>query len=276
VKTQLDESRAIRAVPRATKSQHPQPHGGLAALAIHALNRIAEQHAQRGLAEETSAIDLAPKVTALARALAVPDDPLAETMVADLLASGLSVRRLCAEYLAPAARELGGWWETDEMGFADVTLATTRIQEMLRRLPRSRKKGTIKDGRGALFAAVPGEDHTLGLLMAADYFRRLNWDVGLLIGMDQAETRARIIDDDRTVLGLSCTSANAVDNLRRLVIDLRHRRPDLAIVVSGGIAHDAEKLRTLPAFDGVVTRLEGADRILRTAERTVRTQRASI
>lgn len=270
--TQYDESHAIRAAPRATKSRVTRADGGLAALAIHALVRIAEEHAKHGHAPEIPTIEISSQVTTLAHALADADDPRAETIVADLLSSGLSVQRLCAEHLAPAARELGAWWASDEMSFADVTLATTRIQDMLRRLPDGRKEGSIEDGKSALFAAVPGEDHTLGVLMAADHFRRLGWDVGLLIGMDHAELRARVLDDDRPVLGLSCTSTRSVEFLRRLVDDLRHRRPDLAIVVSGGVANDAAALQTLPAFDGIVTRLEGAEKILRTAVRTVRRQ----
>ena len=58
-----------------------------------------------------------------------------------------------------------------------------------RRAPRCRT--------GPFFCAVPGEQHTLGVMMAADLFRRNGWDVGLLIGVDHAEIVERLERDDR-------------------------------------------------------------------------------
>lgn len=272
--TEFDESRWTGGALASKTSRDRVTGKGLDNLALHALAHIADQHHRAELSPEAIEAMRTQHVTALAHALADADSPLAETMVEDLLEAGVTVETLCADHLAPAARELGLWWETDEMPFAKVTLATARIQTILRLLPGNKTPHAIKAGKGALFAAVPGEDHTLGVLMAADHFRRLGWDVGLLIGMDHAEARARIMDDDRPVLGLSCTSAQAVENLRRLVEDVRRRRPDLAIVLSGRIACDETVLKVLPRFDGIVTRLDGAERILRNAVRGARAQSA--
>jgi methanogenic corrinoid protein MtbC1 len=92
------------------------------------------------------------------------------------------VEDVCLDHLAPAARCLGEWWETDRLPFTDVTMATARIQSMLRRMPTGRGHIAAFAGNGAVFCAVPGEQHTLGVMMAADLFRRNGWDVGLLLG----------------------------------------------------------------------------------------------
>lgn len=209
-----------------------------------------------------------PHVTALAYALADTDHELAEEMVAELLGLGLSVQDLCLDHLAPAARELGEWWERDEMPFTDVAMATARIQSILRTIPASRAQATGAGGHGGLFAAVPGETHTLGVIMAADHFRRLGWDVGLLIGMDHAEICDKISDDDRSVIGLSCAGRHSAKGLRKLIDDIRQDRPDMAIVVAGNIVHDKDVMAKLPYVDGIVSDLHFAEKTMRDAADT--------
>ncbi len=267
-----DESR-LNDGPGGSKAvSDPKRGEGYDHLALIALSHIADQRHRSKMSTEDRAAMRSPAVTALAHALADASTSQAEDMVSALLKSGVSVEQLCSDHLAPAARELGVWWETDDMPFTVVTLATARIQAILRQLPGSRTPVSITEGKGAIFAAVPGEEHTLGVLMAADHFRRLGWDVGVLIGMEHTEMRARILDDDRPLLGLSCTSSHAVEALRRLVDDVRHRRPDLAIVLSGRVACDDQTVRSLPEFDGLVIQLDGAERILKGAVKGARPQ----
>lgn len=226
----------------------------MAKVVLDARNTVASQAAMASMP--------LPHVTALAYALADTDQELAEEMVADLLAVGLSVQDLCLDHLAPAARELGQWWETDKMPFAEVTLATARIQAILRTIPASRAQVTGTCAQGALFAAVPDETHTLGVIMAADHFRRLGWDVGLLIGMDQDELYRKIADDDRVVIGLSCAGRHSAKGLRVLVEEIRCRRPDMAIVVAGNITNDKATMASLPYVDGIVNCLEIAEQVM--------------
>lgn len=206
-----------------------------------------------------------PHVTAMAYALADTHHDLAEEMVAELLGLGLSIQDLCLDHLAPAARELGEWWERDEMPFAEVTLATARIQAILRTIPASRAQATGAGGHGGLFAAVPGETHTLGVIMAADHFRRLGWDVGLLIGMEHDEICDKITGDDRSLIGLSCAGRHSSKGLRKLIDDIRVRRPDMAIVVAGNIVHDKDTMAKLSYVDGIVDDLNTAEKIMQDA-----------
>jgi methanogenic corrinoid protein MtbC1 len=76
-----------------------------------------------------------PMATALATALCDDMTDTADLMVSDLIDAGLSVEEVCLDHLAPAARCLGEWWETDRLPFTEVTMATARIQSMLRRMP---------------------------------------------------------------------------------------------------------------------------------------------
>ena len=138
-------------------------------------------------------------------------------------------------------------------------MATARMQTILRNLPGSPIKGLSGRAPGALFAAVPGETHTLGVLIAADHFRRLGWDVGVLVGQDHEALCRRILADDRPMLGLSCAGGHSAPALARLIDVVQARRPELAIVISGAITTDEVAMAMLPECDGFIEALETAE-----------------
>lgn len=200
-----------------------------------------------------------PCAAAMAHALCDSDDAAASSLVEELLAAGLSVRDVCLDHLAPAARRLGDLWSRDKLPFTEVALASARIQAILRRMPAARVMQSCGDGRGALFAAVPGEQHTLGVMMAADLLRRNGWDIGLLIGLGHDELINRISRDDRPVIGLSCSSSRTYPALRRLMAALARTRPDAQMLLSGQIVHDAARIKDLPAPAIVVPDVAAAE-----------------
>ena len=160
------------------------------------------------------------------------------------------------------------------MPFTDVTLATARMQSMMLRLPASRVAPVCTDGRGALFAAVPGEQHTLGVMMAADLFRRNGWDVGLLVGQDHDELVDRISRDDRPVIGLSCSGDHSYPALRRLMAAIRRSRPNAHLLLSGQIVANDARITDLSGQFTVVTGTDGAERIMADLDRDLRADAA--
>jgi methanogenic corrinoid protein MtbC1 len=236
----------------------PMTSMGLSELATRALARMTSTTGAGEISREAKACMQSPMATALATALCDDKTDLADLMVEDLIDAGLEVEEVCLGHLAPAARCLGEWWETDRLPFTDVAMATARIQSMLRRMPMGRIPLRAVGQNGAVFCAVPGEQHTLGVMMAADLFRRGGWDVGLLLGLDHTEILDRLERDDRSVIGLSCSGAHSVNALERLMIALRKQRSEARIILSGQIAADDDALSRLPTPDAVVTSMEEA------------------
>jgi methanogenic corrinoid protein MtbC1 len=232
---------------------------GLSDLAIRALARLSRERNAGSVSEAAQRALQAPVATALAHALCEDDSDLADLMVEDLMEAGLTVGEVCLEHLAPAARLLGEWWEADRLPFTEVTLATARIQSMLRRMPIGRGAPRRHGVKGAVFCAVPGEQHTLGVMMAADLFRRDGWDVSLLVGLDHDEVLSRLVRDDRDVIGLSCSGAHSERALDRLMRALRDQRPEARLILSGQIAADAKALARLPEADATVTCMAEAE-----------------
>jgi methanogenic corrinoid protein MtbC1 len=188
-----------------------------------------------------------PCAAAMAYALCDEDDGAASLLVDDLLEAGLSVTDICLDHLAPAARRLGDLWDRDRLPFTEVALASARIQSILRRLPADRTAVRAHHVRGAVFGAVPGEQHTLGVMMAADLFRRGGWDVSLLVGLSHDEMMQRMARDDRPVIGLSCSGDHSYPALRRLVAAVAKARPGAEILLAGQIVQDQDRITNLPA-----------------------------
>jgi len=178
----------------------------------------------------------AQEVVTVCAALTGPDAGLAEDIARAALDRGMSFDDLCETRLAPAARRLGTLWEADELSFAEVTLAANRLFGILRSLAHRPIPRT--DARFAVFAAVPGEEHVLGVTMAAERARGAGWDVALCLGMSHDTLVARISDAAPDVIGLSLSSPRTLLSLTRLIVALRIAVPASPIVVCGPGAAD--------------------------------------
>jgi len=94
-------------------------------------------------------------------------------------ARDVPVESLYLDLLAPTARYLGELWEEDLCNFTDVTVGLGRLQRVLRELSPAlgRSVEHPTQGRRVLLLPGPGEQHTFGLVMVAEFFRRAGWDV---------------------------------------------------------------------------------------------------
>ena len=108
-----------------------------------------------------------------------PDDGGWQAMTERLLAEGMAVGDIYLHLLAPAARELGQMWDEDLCSFTDVTVAVGRLQRVLRSLsPAFGQEGDHpQNGRRVLLVPAPGEQHTFGLTIVAEFIRRAGWEV---------------------------------------------------------------------------------------------------
>jgi MerR family transcriptional regulator, light-induced transcriptional regulator len=153
--------------------------------------------------------------------------------------SGTSVEALYLDLFAPAARLLGEMWSDDLCDFSTVTVALGRLQRLLREL--SPAFGTEieypANGRRALFAQAADEQHSFGLSMVAEFFRREGWDVFGVVGGAIDDPVVRVRKEWADVVGLSIGSERRLDWLRRCIVDVRaaSRNPGVVVMVGGPI-----------------------------------------
>jgi len=108
------------------------------------------------------------------------DATVAYRYVNALRSGGMALPAIYLDLLAPAARLLGVMWENDECNFTQVTLAVSRMHQVLLQFSpcfcASVATGN-ETGNTALIVPIPGEQHTFGLFMVTEFFRRAGWNI---------------------------------------------------------------------------------------------------
>ena len=163
-------------------------------------------------------------------------DPRApHAFVQQLEDAGIGPDVIYLDYFAPAARRLGQRWEEDTSSFFEVSLGSARLHALLN-AQRDRFFGdrpTPLNGCTALFANVPDETHVLGVVMAADYFRRAGWqvDVDVAASLDGLVARARTQAYD--VIGLTAGGRVMLGAMAETIDRLREVSPHSKMIVGG-------------------------------------------
>lgn len=180
---------------------------------------------------------LVDEIDDFARLVIAREVPEVSSFVATLRNRGLSLESICLELLGPAAARLGEWWEEDFVDFTQVTVGLWRLQQVLHALsPASETEGEGIELQGrVLLAPVPGDNHTFGLIMVADFFRRAGWYVCDNAGPSTAELVAVVHDEFFDVIGLSVGCVDRFEAVVKAITALRRgsRNRQVRVMVGG-------------------------------------------
>lgn len=149
--------------------------------------------------------------------------------------NGASHEDLCVHYIAAAAYRLGEWWENDTVSFVDMSIATGRLLNFLRDV-RELCPAVPQHGlREALFATIPGEQHVLGVKMAADLMRDRGWHIDVAVDNSIEELCQIVREGQYMIIGLSVTNADRIRALAATIVELRLAAPHARIFIGGHI-----------------------------------------
>jgi methanogenic corrinoid protein MtbC1 len=197
---------------------------------------------------ESGAID-ARTFRAFMDAVRADNDQLALRIVQERLESGATPEVIMLELLAPAADSLGELWYRDDCGFVDVTVGTGLLQRVLRELGQRQALAplTYQSPGRILVSSLPGEQHTLGLYVVAEFFYSDGW--GVVVGPPTEErSTAQIASEEWfDLIGFSIARDDALLPLRHEIASTRRRslNPRVRILVGGHAVNehrDAVKL----------------------------------
>lgn len=165
------------------------------------------------------------------------EDDAAFAHVENLLAQGASVQSIFLELLAPAARQLGTQWEADATDFASVTLGVGRLQRIMRRFGEDfcEEGGQGHGGESVLLTIIPGEQHSFGLSMVAEFFRRAGWNLCTGPFSSHQELTSLVHNHWFDVVGFSVSSDRRLDELKQDIHDIRRdsRNRHVGIMLGG-------------------------------------------
>jgi methanogenic corrinoid protein MtbC1 len=195
-----------------------------------------------------------------------------------LRARGLRLDAVYMDLLAPAARHLGELWEDDRCDFTDVTIGLGAMHQILRELsPQFRSEvncdsgrvtPSVNSGRRLLLVPASGEQHSLGLMMVADYFARAGWDVTGGETPTGADLFRLVRDQWFDVVGMAVGCDRRLDLLAADIRTLRATscNRDVRVMVGGPILAGHPEYVGLVGADGMAA---DARQALQVAERLV-------
>lgn len=167
------------------------------------------------------------------------DDARTRFFLDRLLDRGVPVRRILLGLLQPAARNMGEEWEADRASFAEVTLVAARLQRIVRSLDRPHGPTTpiasIHPTRRILLGSLEGQDHTLGLIIVAELFRRAGWQVQMAAPLGTTRLSERVSSTRVHAVGLSVPLVELIPAAREEIRLIRERsaNPDVGVLVGG-------------------------------------------
>ena len=166
-------------------------------------------------------------------ALTVADAEGAGRVARQALREGMGVAGLYQRVIAPAMWRIGELWEQGEISVADEHLATALTHQAMAGIYGPSLGHKAMPGR-ILMAAVEGEQHALGLRMAADVIELAGYET-IYLGADVpiADLLQTVASRSPDLVGLSATMPSSIPALDRAVAEIQRVDPS-PIVLFGG------------------------------------------
>lgn len=202
--------------------------------------RLAVAHGLRQVNEQPVTLAQKPSketLTKLADVAIREDSSAVVAYVERLIEQGVPIEDVYVEWLAPAARQMGCDWESDRTDFSSVAIGMWKLQQAMHALSPVFLKHTsaLQPPRRVLLASVPGEQHTMGLFMVSEFFRRAGWVVWSELPSDYEDIVGRARGEWFDLIALSVGCDHKLDALTQAIATLRHAsRNAKALIMLGG------------------------------------------
>lgn len=154
--------------------------------------------------------------------------------------AGVDWEDIYLQGVVPAAQLLGKWWLADRMDFVAVSIASTRLQQTLYDLSPTflNQSHDANNGLSALLFCTPGSQHSMGVFMLGEFFRKYGWRVSGVPFLGAEGALRNVQSDWFDVVGLSVSTNRCLETVGGLIRELRaaSANPDLKIMVGGPMA----------------------------------------
>ncbi|MCA9730330.1 MAG: cobalamin-dependent protein, partial [Candidatus Eisenbacteria bacterium] len=213
--------------------------------------------------EGAAAHDARPAVSEVIRCAAAFDGPgIRRILAAELAARG--PRGLLEQLIAPVLEAIGDRWVKGELDIRHERFVSGLLGDELREIRRGLP--IAEDAPLAVFATLSGEDHDLGIQMAATVGKLDGLDALLLgTGLPHEQIAEAASEMGARVVALSVSLATGGVQTDRVVLELRRLLPSpIRLVVGGrgarGVRRGPRGVDYLESFDEFGTWIRRLDR----------------
>jgi len=192
--------------------------------------------------------------------------------VTDLLATGVTLESIFLYLLAPTANYLGDQWLSDKLSFVDVHLGLCRLHQLIcecETIGYRSANGRLPD-KSILLSCAPGDDHTFGVTMVADFFRRYGWRVSNLCGLDTNFLVARLASTHYSAIGFSLHNEYNYEPLTELIRQVRASSVNSELLVMVGGDYFIRNPDAVNAVGADIFATDGREAVLRANKATER------
>lgn len=189
----------------------------------------------------------------LVRLLLAHEADVASAFLDTVFNRGASFEAVCLSLLAPAARQLGLMWESDACDFMQVTVGLCRLHQLLRELSvLFRADVAERPGeRNILLAQAPGDQHTFGIAVVAQFLLQAGWQVWSELSGEADKILGAVRGQWFAAVGLSISAEVQLDGLVRVIGAIRResRNRSVGIMVGGALLALRPELATAVGAD---------------------------
>lgn len=156
------------------------------------------------------------------------------------VARGVEVDSLYFDLFSPAAKLLGSMWEEDLCTFSDVTVGLCRLQQLVYEFSDRIRPDDSGAGRTALFALTPGDQHSFGLVLVVEFFRRAGWRTVCATDASAHDLIDMVKAESFDLIGFSMADEKWLQSLPGVITSLRSasRNPLVRVIVGGRVFTD--------------------------------------
>ncbi len=159
-------------------------------------------------------------------------------------------------YIPEAARALGAMWASDEISFAQVTIATARLQELLTHIsvPWCPEASNLEDSVTILMVLQADDTHRLGSHVAITQLRRLGATVRVLFGTDADTLAEMVTEESYDLLMFSCSNKDTLATISEIIKSVRSLVEEAPPMALGGLVLDlADRVKETTGADLVTS-----------------------
>lgn len=188
--------------------------------------------------------------------------------VESIMRRGVVVEEIFVDLLAPVARLVGHEWEEDRLDFVQVSMALWRLQEVLRQIAANSTRADDAGERSALFAPMPGDQHSFGTAMVHECFTLAGWDADLLVDASLQRIIETVAEQRYDLLGLTLSCDCNNDRLASLIRAVRSvsKNPHICVMIGGRLPAEQPNLVALSGADATAASapaaVKAADRLV--------------